>query len=504
MKKFYITTAIDYVNAPPHIGHAYEKVCADTIARWHRMKNEDVYFLTGTDENAQKNAQAAREANVDIRKFVDENSKKFIELAKLLNLSNNDFIRTTEKRHVKVSQLIFKKLYDKGDIYKGNYSGYYCEGCEAFITEKDLKQGKCPEHHIKPKVLKEETYFFKLSKYGKIILELLEGGLVEPESRRNEIINRVKGGLNDLSVTRKNVDWGIQVPIDQGHKIYVWIDALVNYISALEYPDGELFKKYWPADIHLIGKGINWFHSVIWPAILISCEIKVPKKIFVHGYVNIKGQKISKSLKNTVDPVKLIDRYGADTLRYFLLREIPFGEDGNFSQSSLITRFNSDLANDLGNLLNRALTMIEKYFDGRLPETDKGNLSGIENLKSKTLDTCKQVFKKMDALDLNSALKGIWQLINSANKFIEESRPWVLVKQNPDKLRKVIYALYEVLRFVSILIWPFMPSTSDRIRRQMGISQKVKEDFLTRLAWGLSQPKTKISKEKPIFPRIKA
>jgi methionyl-tRNA synthetase len=312
MKKFYITTAIDYVNAPPHIGHAYEKICADVIARWHRLKKEDVYFLTGTDENAQKNAQAAKKAGISTKEFVDKNSRKFIDLCQKLNISNNDFIRTTEKRHTKVAQLIFKKLYDKGDIYKGLYEGYYCTGCEAFITEKELVKGLCPEHHIAPQVLKEESYFFKLSKYQKDILSLLKGDLIEPESRKNEIINRVKEGLNDLSISRKNVDWGIKVPIDEEHRIYVWIDALINYISALGYPDGELFSKYWPCDLHLIGKGINWFHSCIWPAILISVDIKLPKKIFVHGYVNIKGQKMSKSLGMVVDPIKLIDRYGTD------------------------------------------------------------------------------------------------------------------------------------------------------------------------------------------------
>jgi len=504
MKKFYITTAIDYVNASPHIGHAYEKICADVIARWHRMKGEDVYFLTGTDENAQKNVQAAEKAGVSVGKFVDENSKKFIELTKILNISNDDFIRTTEERHTKTAQLIFKKLYDKGDIYKGFYEGFYCRGCESFITERDMEDGLCPEHHAKPEVIKEESYFFKLSKYQKPILALLEKNLVEPESRKNEIVNRVREGLNDLSVSRKDMGWGIELPIDNTHRIYVWIDALANYISALGYPEGELFKKYWPADMHLIGKGINWFHSVIWPAILISCEIELPKKIFVHGYVNFKGQKISKSSKNAIDPGKLVSEYGVDALRYFLLKEIPFGEDGNFSQSALVERFNSDLANDLGNLLNRTLTMVEKYFAGVLPETNKSAWGPALDLKIKALDASRQVFEKMDKLDFNSALKDIWKLINSANKFIEDVKPWVLAKEDQDKLKKVIYSLYEVLRFASILIRPFMPLSSDRIRRQMGIvGRQAESDFIGRLKWGLSQPKTKIFKEKPLFPRIK-
>jgi len=503
MKKFYITTAIDYVNASPHIGHAYEKICADVIARWHRLKDNDVYFLTGTDENAQKNAQAAKEAGVDTKKFVDENSKKFIELCRKLNLSNDDFIRTTEDRHIKISQMIFKKLYEKGDIYKGFYEGYYCDGCEAFITQKELINGKCPEHHIEPKFIKEESYFFKLNKYQKEVLKLLAEGLVEPETRKNEILNRVKEGLNDLSVSRKNVDWGVEVPLDKEHKVYVWIDALVNYISALGYPDGALFKKYWPADLHLVGKGINWFHSVIWPAILISAEIELPKKIFVHGYVNTKGKKISKSLGNVVDPIQLIDKYGVDALRYFLLREIPFGEDGDFSVSSLIRRYNSDLANDLGNLLNRTLTMIEKYFEGELPEIEKKDLKIIETLITQTKALPESFSKLMDNLAFNEALTSIWQLINSANKFIEDIKPWVLAKEDGESLKKVIYALYEVLRITSILIWSFIPKTSDEIRKQMGLKEAVEGSFLKQLEWGLTPTKTKIKKGKPLFPRIK-
>lgn len=502
MKKFYITTAIDYVNASPHMGHAYEKICADVIARWHRIKGEEVYFLTGTDENAQKNAQAAKKAGMDTKQFVDENSKKFIDLCAKLNISHDDFIRTTEARHIKAAQAIFKKLYDKGDIYKGFYEGNYCDGCEAFVTAKELQDGKCPEHKTPPRFIKEESYFFKLSKYQKDILKLLEGGLVEPDTRKNEIINRVKEGLNDLSVSRKNVEWGISVPGDETDKIYVWLDALANYISALDYPDGELFKKYWPVDIHLIGKGINWFHSVVWPAVLISAEIEVPKKIFVHGYVNVKGQKISKSLGNAIDPMQLINKYGADALRYFLVREIPFGEDGDFSEAALEKRFNSDLANDLGNLLNRTLTMIEKYFGGNLPCADMERLPEIEKLKEKALDTSKQVLEKLDALDFNSTLISIWQLINTANKFIEDIKPWILAKENPEALKVVMAGLFETLRFISLLIYPFMPETSAGMRRQMGLKREIAGDIVNELAWGKLEAEIKISKGSQLFPRI--
>ncbi len=500
--KFYITTAIDYANASPHMGHAYEKICADVIARWHRFKGEDVFFLTGTDENAQKNVQAAMEAGVEVEKFVDDNSRKFINLCDVLNLSHDDFIRTTESRHKEASQAIFAKLYEKGDIYKGFYEGYYCEGCEAFITEKELIKGECPEHNLKPKLIKEESYFFKLTKYQKDILRLLEEGLVEPETRKNEIVNRVRDGLNDLSVSRKNLDWGIAVPFDSEHKIYVWVDALINYISALNWPDGEKFKKYWPADLHLIGKGINWFHSVIWPAILMSAGIELPKKIFVHGYLTIEGRKISKSLGNAVDPTPFIEEYGADPIRYFLMRDVSFGQDGDFSREAFIQRYNSDLANDLGNLLNRTLTMIEKYFKGLIPPAGE-ELGADEDLLNfakglhKKLDTC------MAGLDINRSLELIWELINKANKYIEDSKPWELFKGDKRRLEAVIYNLAEVLRLVLLSIRSFIPKTAENMLKQLDPSSAIGQaDFDDLAAWGKLKAGTKISKGSPLFPRI--
>lgn len=500
--KFYITTAIDYVNAAPHIGHAYEKVCADAIARWHRFKQEDVYYLTGTDENAEKNVQAAKKLGLGIKEFIDSNSLKFIELCEKLNLSNDDFIRTTEERHTRVSQLIFNKLYEKGDIYKGFYEGCYCRGCEAFITEKELKEGKCPEHNTKPAMIKEESYFFKLSKYQKRILELLEKNLVCPETRKNEVVNRVKEGLNDLSVSRKNLEWGIPVTFDEEHRIYVWIDALINYISGLGYPDGKNFKKYWPADLHLIGKGINWFHAVIWPAILMAAEIELPLKIFVHGYVNIKGKKMSKSLNNTIDPIKLIERYGTDALRYFLLREIPFGEDGDFSHKNFICRYNSDLANDLGNLLNRTLTMVEKYFNGLIPENEKP-LNPDEDLIRCAKDLAGRLNEFMSNLELNRSLEAIWELINKANKYIEDSKPWELFKNDKNKLKTVIYNLLEVLRIIALAVSSFIPASAENIYRQLGKKWLLPEiNFEELKIWAKTKPGIKILKDKPIFPRI--
>lgn len=483
--KFYITTAIYYVNAAPHIGHAYEKIIADTIARWHRLKGENVFFLTGTDENAQKNEQAAREQGIEVKKFVDKNSKKFEELCKKLNISNDDFIKTTEKRHVMVAQNIFKKVYDKGDIYKGFYEGYYCEGCEAFLTEKDLLDGKCPEHNKEPIWLKEESYFFKLSKYQEQILKLLKSkDFVIPESKKNEMISRLENeGLKDISVSRTKLDWGIDVPIDKNHKIYVWFDALINYISALGYPNGNKFKKYWPADVHLIGKGINWFHSVIWPGILFSANIKQPKNIVVHGYLTVNGQKIGKSLSNVIDPINLIEKYGVDSLRYFLIREIPFGEDGDFSENSLKNRINNELANDLGNLVSRSLTLVEKF---------KGKIQGKDELSKKL--NLKLINEYMDKFELHNALSEIWKFINEVNKYINDKKPWNLKGK---ELSNVLYNLLESLRIISILINPFMPETSEKINKQLGINKGKLKDYK------FIKTKYKIKKGKHLFEKIK-
>lgn len=440
-KNYFITTAIDYVNAKPHIGHAYEKILADVAARWHRLKGDNVHFLTGTDENAQKNAQAAKEAKIPVKQFIDENAQHFVNLCKKLNVSYDEFIRTTESRHVKRAQDIITSVYKKGDIYKGSYEGLYCEGCEEFKTEKDLIDGKCPDHHVKPKLMSEEAYFFKLSKYKKEILALLKEGLIIPQKRANELIARLEeDDLKDLCVSRKNVDWGIELPFDEEFKIYVWFDALINYITG----SGKK-EEYWPANIHVIGKGITWFHAVIWPAMLSAAGYKHPKHLWVHGYLTVDGQKMSKSLGNVVDPIAIADKYGADVLRYYLLREIPFENDGDFSEKMLIERNNNELANKLGNLVSRLSTLAEKY--------------GLEktNASQTGKDTQAKIENYFDNYELDKALHEIFAGIDKINEYLQTEKPW------ETKDSKVLYRAIENLKYWTILLSPFLPETCEKI-----------------------------------------
>jgi methionyl-tRNA synthetase len=469
MGKFYITTAIDYVNARPHLGHAYEKILADVIARWHRLLGEDVLFLTGTDENAQKNEQAAREAGVPVREFVEKNTKLFREMCRVLRISNDDFIRTTEARHVRVARDVFRRVLETGDIHPGDYEGLYCEGCEAYITEKELVNGKCPEHNEEPMHLMQPSWFFKMSRYTSQVERLLsKPGFVVPESRRREMLNRVKEeGLKDLCVSRyaKNQsaeasrkEWGIDTPTDPGrgyHKIYVWFDALVNYISALDYPDSPRFRRYWPADVHMIGKGINWFHSVIWPSMLMSAGIERPKKIAVHGYITVNGKKLSKRLGNAIDPFEVARRYPVDAVRYHLIRDIPFGEDGDFSEDALKARINGELVADLGNLVSRVLKLAGGY---------RGSLAGKDEL-GRHLRLGK-IGKHMEELELHRALEEIWSFIRACNKYINDREPW---KLRGRELGAVLYNLLEALRVVSMLVEPFLPGTAERLRKQLRV-----------------------------------
>lgn len=461
--KFYITTAIDYVNAEPHMGHAYQKIVADVLSRWHKLKEEDVFFLTGTDEHGVKIFRAAEKEKLSPKIFVDKYSKKFKEAWKKLNIDYNRFIRTTDKDHKKIVVRFVKEMEKKGDLYIADYEGLYCVDCESFITEKDLVNGECPFHPGKKiEILKEKSYFFRLSKYQDKLLELYEKNpeYISPEYRRKEIINRVKEGLNDLSITRVNFKWGIPFPLNKNYVIYVWYEALLNYITALGWPNKNSFKKFWPADVQLLGKDNAWFHCVIWPAMLMSINIKPAKKIFVHGFLTVNGEKISKSLGNVISPVYLCDKYGSDAVRYFVLREVPFGQDGDFSEEALKNRINNELVNDLGNLVSRTLTLVENY---------KGKIIGKQEINF-DLD---KINKEMGELRIHNALNEIWRFINDVNKYINDKKPWELKDR---ELGNVLYNLVESLRIIAILISPFMPETSDKIYKQLGVKKsKIKD-----------------------------
>lgn len=502
-KKYYITTPIYYPSDNLHIGHTYCTVMADAMARFKRLSGYDVRFLTGTDEHGQKIQTIAQEKGITPQEHVDKIVAGVKKLWETMEISYDDFIRTTEPRHIERVQKIFMELYDKGDIYKGVYSGHYCKPCEAFWTDSQLEDGKCPDCGRPVTEEHEEAYFFKLSKYQDKLIELFETtDFLEPEARRNEMLAFVKQGLDDLCISRSTFDWGIKVPIDEKHVIYVWLDALSNYITALGYPDDkELYDEYWPADVHLVGKEIVRFHTVIWPAILMSLGLPLPKKVLGHGWLLLDGGKMSKSKGNVVDPVKLIDRYGIDALKYFLLREYTFGHDGNYSTEALIKRINSDLANDLGNLVSRTVSMIEKYNAGIVPNA-KLEDDYDKSLKSVALAAADKVEVEMDKFAFHSALEEIWVLVRRANKYIDEKMPWVLAKDEAerDNLDTCLHNLAESIRIVSILIYPFMHSTSDEIRKQMGL-------WYADVAWEDAKEfemmyQEKVKKGKPLFPRI--
>ena len=505
MSKFYLTTAIDYPSGPPHLGHAYEKIMADVLARWHRLKGEDVFFLTGTDEHGQKIERKAEAEGRTPKEYVDLMSARFKTLWERLSISYDDFIRTTEERHIRPCSDIFARIYNQGDIYKGKYKGLYCIECEGYYTEKELKAGSCPVHDKPVEMVEEESYFWKLSRYSTFILEEIKkrSRFIEPELRQGEILNRLSGGLRDIAISRSSFTWGIPLPMDKKHILYVWFDALLNYVTGLGYPGGDKFRRYWPADVHIIGKDILWFHAVIWPAILMAAGIELPHKIFVHGFVNIAGQKLSKSKGLVVDPLELISRYSPDILRYFLMREIPSGEDGNFSEEALIKRLNSDLANDLGNLLSRTLTMLEKFEAGTVPERPREEEDIDRTLKGLALETFPRADNFISAINIPRALEVIFELVRQANQYVEVTSPWKLARDDKKRLKAVLYNLAESLRYLSILLSPFMPAASLEIRRQLGLSLKGQPDDFTALkSWGLLSPGIQIKKGPPLFPRI--
>ena len=505
---YYITTPIYYPSSNLHIGHTYCTVMADAMARFKRMTGYDVMFLTGTDEHGQKIMNIAQEKGVTPQEYVDGVVAGIKDLWKTMEISNDDFIRTTEPRHIKRVQDMFMRLYEKGDIYKSEYEGLYCTPCESFWTESQLVDGKCPDCGRPVQPAKEEAYFFKLSKYADRLLALYEEHpeFLQPESRKNEMVAFINQGLEDLCISRSTFDWGIPVPIDTKHVIYVWLDALTNYITALGWPDEpEKYDKYWPADVHLVGKEIVRFHSIIWPAMLMSADLPLPKQVRGHGWLLLGGEKVSKSKASkgadVVDPVVLIDRYGIDALKYFLLREYTFGQDGIFTNEVMLKRMNYDLANDLGNLVSRTVSMIEKYNGGFVPEA-KDEEAVDADLKAIATGAAAKVEEQMDKFAFNMALEEIWVVVRRANKYIDETTPWILAKDEAlkDRLDTVMHNLAETIRIISILIYPFMHTTADKIRKQMGLwyAEPVWDDALVFDMMNGEQ----VKKGDAIFPRL--
>ncbi len=501
-KIFYITTPIYYVNDIPHIGHAYTTIACDVAARYKRMKGYDVHFLTGTDEHGQKIQTAAEGKGITPQQLVDKIHLNFKNLWEVLNISNDDFIRTTEPRHIKVVQAMFKKLIDQGDIYKGTYSGYYCVPCETYVPENAMGPNKtCPDCGRPLTIMEEESYFFKASKYVPELIKFYEEHVkaVMPKIRYNEIMSFLKGGVKDQSVSRTSLKWGIPVPGDEKHVIYVWFDALINYAAAVGYlDDPEQFAHYWPHVRHMVGKDIIRFHCVIWPLMLIALGVNLPVEVVAHGWWTYNGEKMSKTRGNVVDPFKMVKEYGLDPFRYFLLREVPFGNDGDFSELALVGRINSDLANDLGNLLNRTLQMIKSYRGGLVPKC----VGAESELSSMAANVLERVDEAMNNFAFDEALKIIWEFISRANKFIDETAPWKLAKDEAqaERLNFVLLNLYEALRFSALLIAPTMPDTAKKIRAQLGLNENEKLSY-ENFKWGEGAGTT-IKKAEVLFPRI--
>jgi methionyl-tRNA synthetase len=504
---FYITTPIYYVNDVPHIGHAYTTIACDALARYHRMKGQRVFFLTGTDEHGEKVQKSAVQQGLAPRELADRVVTRFQGLSPALNITNDDFIRTTEPRHYASVRELFRKSLRNGDIYLGEYEGWYCTPCESYWTDLQILEGKCPECRRPVEKRKEPSFFFRLSKYQKPLLEYYGKNpkFIRPESRRNEVVSFVEGGLNDLSVSRTSLAWGIPIPDHPGHVVYVWYDALTNYITGVGYPDGgERFDTFWPADVHMVGKDILRFHAVFWPAFLMSAGVAPPLGVFAHGWWTVEGQKMSKSLGNVVDPYEMVETYGADAFRYFLLREVPFGLDGDFSKKALVHRINSDLANDFGNLLNRTLGMLGKYFDGTVPvpspagEEDRSLIALAGEVRN-------AVDGAMEEVEFHKALSAVWDLVKACNRYVDASAPWALAKDaaKRERLGTVLYNILEAARICVLLSAPFLPSAAQKMWEALGCAGAVeKMNLASAGAWGGLPSGATLPRSAVAFPRI--
>jgi methionyl-tRNA synthetase len=506
MEKFYVTTAIDYVNASPHIGHAYEKIAADILARYYRLKGRDVFFLTGVDEHGSKVERAAQQAGVTPKVFCDQMSGKFEQAWKALGLSYDYFIRTTEDRHTLVVQGIFKKMLEKGDVYKGTYAGLYCEGCEDFLRERDLDgDGNCPNHKRPPRETKEENYFFRLSSYKHRLKEWISNGdgVVMPDGRRKEVLNQLDDDeLGDFSVSRSrsSLSWGIPVPGDPDQVIYVWVDALTNYLTGVGYlTDKSMLARYWPCDLHLVGKDITKFHAIYWPAMLMSADVALPKRVFGHGFITVEGQKISKSIGNVIDPNQLVERYGADAVRFFLFAATSFDQDGDFSKKEFLTKVNSELANNLGNLLNRTLTLVERNCGGIVPDCQPEN-----NLREEANEVHVVYCKLMESFEFAKAIEAVFALVDQANKYINDERPWALFKEGKKKEgEQVLYTVLEILRRTALKLYPITPGLSAGIWNQLGFKSLIEDVSQNEKGfWELIPAGQAINNVGPIFKRI--
>ena len=509
---FYLTTPIYYVNDIPHLGHAYTTVISDVICRFRRMQGRKVHFLTGTDEHGEKILRTAEAKGLSPKDWTDQIVPRWTEVWKALDISNDDFIRTTEARHEGPVQKFVQDLYDRGEIYLGTYKGLYCVGCEAFKVEDELVDGKCPLHGTEPDVIEEDNYFFRLSKYADRLIDLYENDerFVMPESRRNEVLGKVRSGLDDLSISRVSFDWGIPVPWDEKHVIYVWVDALQNYITAVGYgTDDRRFSEVWPADIHMIGKDILWFHSVIWPAMLMAVDLPLPKTVFAHGYLQVGGEKMSKSKLTGISPHDLIETFGSDGYRYYFTREISFGLDGNFSWESMVDRYNSDLANDFGNLASRVLSMINRYLDGVLPEPpQEAELTEAEReLIGAQEKALSHMENAIDQIKPHQMCKAAWSFVRKANAYVEGVAPWVLAKDDVQRRRLeiVLYMLADSLRHLALMTAPITPRAAQELWRRLGLQGDVdKRSFPTDGGWGRLSAGGRVETGDPLFPRLEA